>query len=86
MICRGGRFARPAEGLEIAARKTEFAEAIQSDLGCPVLSRKNISFPIRLQRWLLLRRSGLPEGRFAIVTDVGHGMWWTRIAARDERR
>ena len=24
------------------------------------------------------------EGRFAIVTDVGHGMRWTRAAPKDE--
>ena len=39
------------------------------------------------------RRPGPLEGRFAIVTDVGHGMRWTRgrqarmaIAGRDEPR
>jgi hypothetical protein len=30
----------------------------------------------------LLRRSGLPEGRIAIVTDVGHGMRWTQVTTQ----
>src|SRR6266700_7137198 len=53
---------------------------------------KNISVPTHPKSDLELSPSRPTEGRFAIVTDVGHGMRWTRqrfardgIAGRVER-
>jgi hypothetical protein len=39
---------------------------------------KNISVPTYPKSILELSPSRPTEGRFAIVTDVGHGMRWTR--------
>jgi hypothetical protein len=39
---------------------------------------KNISVPTHPKSILELSPSRPTEGRFAIVTDVGHGMRWTR--------
>jgi hypothetical protein len=40
--------------------------------------RKNISFRRRVETVLLIRHPASQEGRFAVVTDVGCGMRWTR--------
>jgi hypothetical protein len=49
--------------------------------------RKNISLPRLVETALWSRTVPCPqEGRFAVVTDVGRGMRWTRRRqARDER-
>ena len=78
MICPRGASLAPPEALEIAARKLEFAETIQSDLGGPVPREKIFLFPSARIDGYLRAVPYPPEGRFAIVTDVGHGMRWTR--------
>jgi len=41
----------------------------------------------RANQWFLFARPAPDqEGRFAIVTDVGRGMRWTRMAQQDEQR
>ena len=42
--------------------------------------RKNFSLRRALETALLIRHPVPPEGRIAIVTDVGHGMRWTLAA------
>jgi hypothetical protein len=70
----GLHFSSPPASLICPTGKS--ATACASALSSPV--RKNISvFP--KSNPLYIRRHPVPrEGRIAIVTDVGHGMWWTR--------
>jgi hypothetical protein len=58
--------------------KTQFIETIQSDLGRPVVTAEIFRFPSTLNRCHLAPSRTPQEGRFAIVTDVGRGMQWTR--------
>jgi len=51
---------------------------IQSDLGRPVWRVKIFRFAPAPNQWLSFTRPAPKEGRFAIVTDVGSGMRWTR--------
>ena len=50
---------------------------------CPVQSplAKIFPFPFDPNHLITLAIPAHTEGRFAIVTDVGHGMWWTRQRA-----
>jgi hypothetical protein len=50
---------------------------------CPAVSAKIFRFAIAPNHIYSFRRPGPPEGRIAIVTDVGHGMRWTHIAGRN---
>jgi hypothetical protein len=50
---------------------------------CPSLSRKIFRFAIAPNHIYSFRHPSPQEGRFAIVTDVGHGMRWTHIAGRN---
>jgi hypothetical protein len=65
------------KAMKTPARKLQFTELIQSDLGRPDPSAKIFRF----SRFSIggFFRSIPPhtEGRFAIVTDVGCGMRWT---------
>jgi hypothetical protein len=61
----------------------QFVHRIAAQLICPLSSLisdfpKNISVPMHPKSHLELSLSRPTEGRFAIVTDVGHGMRWTR--------
>jgi hypothetical protein len=55
------------------ARKIEFREASQVDLGRPVGARKIFRFPSAPDRWLHLAIPPRKEGRIAIVTNVEAG-------------
>src|SRR6266851_681702 len=55
-----------------------FVETIQSDLPCPVPFPKIFPFPPDPNQTYIPRHPVPEEGRIAIVTDVGHGMRWTR--------
>jgi hypothetical protein len=72
---------RPASGglFHVFARQGRFVETIQSDFTSPVWFEKR--YPFRLYpNHLYIPRIPPPfEGRFAIVTDVGGGMRWTRM-------
>jgi hypothetical protein len=68
--------------LQAFARKRYFIEADQGDLGCPVLFTKIFPFPSDATHPHILRHPGPHKGRFAIVTDVGQGMRWTRAAPK----
>jgi hypothetical protein len=59
------------------ARAGRFVEPDQCDLGCPVLSAKRFPF-LADPNHFYIAPSRPTEGRFAIVTDVGNGMRWTR--------
>jgi hypothetical protein len=58
----------PGYGL---ARKTEFPEADQSDLACPVPLEKIFRFMFHPNQFHKSRRLTPLEGRIAIVTDAG---------------
>jgi hypothetical protein len=60
-------------------RKTSIVEADQGDFGGPVSSAKIFSFSFHPNQSHLSRYPAPQEGRFAIVTDVGCGMRWTRM-------
>jgi hypothetical protein len=52
------------------ARKIQFSEQFQPDLGRPVFSAKIIRFPLPPNQWLFPRVSSRQEGRIAIVTNA----------------
>ena len=58
-------------------RRDEILLLVQSDLGRPVPFAKIFQFPFDPNHFYIPRHPGPHEGRFAIVTDVGHGMRWT---------
>src|SRR3954451_9830987 len=66
-------------GTTVKARRAEFVEADQADLGCPVPFAKTFRFRSDPNQNYKPRHPVPPEGRIAIVTDVGHGMRWTRL-------
>ena len=51
----------------------QFPQTIQADLDRPVFSRKTFRFRFDPNHGLIPRHPVPPEGRFAIVTDVGAG-------------
>ena len=53
-----------------AARKIEFAERIQADLGRPVVPTNINRFPLPPNQWLFPRVPSRQEGRIAIVTNA----------------
>ena len=59
----------------------EFVETDQAVSTCPVPFLKNISLFALPKSTAYLRSSRPAEGRFAIVTNVGQGMRWTRQRA-----
>jgi hypothetical protein len=61
------------------ARKVQFVEAIQCDFTSPVLFAKIFPFQPDPNHLYIPRVPPPFEGRFAIVTDVGGGMRWTRM-------
>src|SRR5258708_35864754 len=65
------RIARPA-------RPGRFVEPDQRDLPCPVLLEKIFRFASDPNHFYVPAIPPHTEGRFAIVTDVGCGMRWTR--------
>jgi hypothetical protein len=73
---------RPASGglFHVFARKVRFVETIQSDFTSPVLFAKIFPFQPDPNHLYIPRVPPPFEGRFAIVTDVGGGMRWTRMA------
>ena len=83
------RLMRRASGLEIAPCRF-FCVRANSNLSnrinliCPVQSFAEKYFPSRLPRntSMIPRVPPLQEGRFAIVTDVGCGMRWTRACRK----
>ena len=64
-------------------RKTEFARRI-NPVGAPARNPQKFLLPVFRKMWLSTRIPPPPEGRIAIVTDVGSGMRWTRAASPDE--
>jgi hypothetical protein len=62
------------------ARAAQFVETIQSDSTCPALFAKIYPFSPDPNHLHIPVRPASLEGRFAIVTDVGGGMRWTRMA------
>ena len=50
----------------------------QIDFGCPAPLAKILRFPGDPNQNYKRAIPSHTEGRFAIVTDVGHGMRWTR--------
>ena len=67
--------------LSCPARSGRFVEPDQADATCPVPLRENIPVPFRRKSPAYPPPSRPDtEGRFAIVTDVGCGMRWTRAA------
>jgi hypothetical protein len=70
-------FPAPGRLQDRVAPTGEFVEPDQTDLGCPVPFAK--TFPFQLYPNQNYKRAILShtEGRFAIVTNVGHGMRWT---------
>jgi hypothetical protein len=66
---------------QIVARNSKFREPIQADPGGRVFLPKN--FYLRKSEIVHDVRIPFPkEGRFAVVTDVGSGMRWTRLHVR----
>jgi hypothetical protein len=61
------------------ARTAEFVEPDQSDLPCPVPFAKIFRFVPDPNHFISPAVPPHTEGRFAIVTDVGSGMRWTRM-------
>src|SRR2546423_1553402 len=66
-------------GATPCARRAEFVEADQADLGCPVPFAKIFLSPFYPNQIYNPRHPVPHEGRIAIVTDVGHGVRWTRL-------
>src|SRR5258707_3835180 len=62
----------------LCVRTAEFVETDQSVSPCRVPICKNISVSAHPKSNLQPLPSRPPEGRIAIVTDVGCGMRWTR--------
>src|SRR5262249_3471147 len=58
---------------QLRARKTQFVEAIQSDLGRPVVVRKIFRFALAPNQWLPSHVPPRHEGRIAVVTNVEAG-------------
>jgi len=79
---RSQRRHRPPFGL---ARKNEFVEPDQGDLGRPVPTPKIFQFSFDPNHFYIPRHPGPLEGRFAIVTNVGQGCGG-RGCALGERR
>jgi hypothetical protein len=72
----GGR--SPARAILMVAPKTRIRKSIQADLAAQP-SRKNLPLHRRANQWFFFARPAPDqEGRFAIVTNVGCGMRWTR--------
>jgi hypothetical protein len=63
----------------------KFHEVFQPDLGCPLTPPKIFRFSFSANQLLSHAIPRSPEGRFAIVTNVGQGLRWTP-GAEDERR
>jgi hypothetical protein len=85
----GFRFAHPGYGafpsLFGPARKNEFVEPDQGDLGRPVPYVKIFQFSFDPNHFYIPRHPGPLQGRFAIVTNVGQGCGG-RGCALGERR
>ena len=84
-FCRTLRRPRISSAAKSRARRGEFREAVQADLGCPDLERKISGFP-------KIRKHAYPaaipprhEGRFAIVTNAGRDAVDV-LAVTDEQR
>ena len=73
---------RPPTGFkELVLRLGQIPLRDQADLVSPALVAKTFRYPF-WRKSVLYRRHPVPhEGRIAIVTDVGHGMRWTRQRA-----
>jgi hypothetical protein len=69
--------------LSVMRAKTDLRKPIK--LFLPVHSLCEKDFPSRLTQIRFLCRLGPPEGRIAIVTDVGRGMRWNALGVQDER-
>ena len=66
-------------GLIVSGMTVEEKICFGINLICPVQSRLQKYFRFRLTQITSYPSPSRPtEGRFAIVTDVGHGMRWTR--------
>jgi hypothetical protein len=59
-------------------RQDEFVEAIQTDATSPVPFAKIFPFSFDPNHFTIVRIPAHTKGRFAIVTNVGQGMRWTR--------
>jgi hypothetical protein len=60
-------------------------KSLNLSISCPVRISKIFLFAIDPNQNYKRAILSHTEGRFAIVTDVGHGMRWTRGGAKDER-
>jgi hypothetical protein len=63
----------PLWALQSVARKIEFRERSQADLGCPDRQRKIFRLTRRANHRYVSRILSHSEGRLAIVTDAGQG-------------
>jgi hypothetical protein len=73
------RACRTPKPAKVRAPKRRIREPIQADFGRPVLTEKIFRLARRANHRYLFARPALDkEGRFAIVTNVGCGMRWTR--------
>jgi hypothetical protein len=78
--CFAPKLARPQKS---RSRKLQLAQALQGDLGCcPVPPAKIFCFAATPNHQHLSRHPASQEGRFAVVTNVGCRMRWTRSGAR----
>ena len=78
--CFAPKLARPQKSL---SRNLQFAQAFQGDLRCcPVPPEKIFCFAATPNHQHLSRHPASQEGRFAVVTNVGCRMRWTRSGAR----
>jgi hypothetical protein len=74
--CFAPKLARPQKS---RSRKLQLAQALQGDLGCcPVPPAKIFCFAATPNHQHLSRHPASQEGRFAVVTNVGCRMRWTR--------
>ena len=80
---RADRLARNACGLtKSRARKSHFYQPIQSDLGCPVLSRKKFRYACRANHLYKLAPSRLDKRGVRVVTNVSAGCGGRENVAR----
>jgi hypothetical protein len=72
----------PANDQNRPAPKTKVLVQLQRDSTCPVVAAKIFRFASCPNQTYNSRHPAPPEGRIAIVTDVGCGMRWTRGRTR----
>jgi len=70
---------------KLRARKLEFSETIQPDLGCPVGSRKIFRFRCRANHLYDLAPFPLTRGALRDRHERWLGMQWTRVVSLDGR-